>query len=161
MTAWRDCVRTRFTCKKTWCVALWFFNHQSWAKRISNTKYKNIGNSNIWIIKYKILAMSIWNTKIQVISCISNRKIWIFCIWNNFCSALSNIQLFRKTHRWRIPGIAADTAFPFVPLPLPGEAAAIALVVVVIVRCVEAVPPHGGPRGWLYQSSMGRGSSND
>lgn len=49
-----------------------------------------------------------------------------------------------RTHRWRIPGIAADAAFPFVPLPLPGEAAAVALVVVVIVRCVEAVSPHGG-----------------
>lgn len=52
---------------------------------------------------------------------------------------------FRNIHRWRIPGIAADTAFPFVPLPVSGEPAAIAFVVVVIVRCVETISPHGGP----------------
>ena len=27
-------------------------------------------------------------------------------------------------------------------------------MVVVVGRIVEAVPPHGGPGGWLYQSAM-------
>ena len=55
---------------------------------------------------------------------------------------------------WLVPGVPTHTTLPCVGLPLSGEAPAVTLVVVVVGRIVEAVPPHGGPGGWLYQSAM-------
>ena len=55
---------------------------------------------------------------------------------------------------WLVPGVPTHPTPPCVGLPLSGEAPAVTLVVVVVGRIVEAVPPHGGPGGWLYQSAV-------